>query len=165
MEEVLRNYDDGQEERDENGELLKPVFSDHDELEWEIYEEKTKKKKENKRKRGKRGRVLEGQAYEEAKEKFPEIAEQIEKLDYQVDMVGDIACKFNYRQTEAETYGLTTDELLNATDAELNQWVSLKTVTRYEDDGFTKNKFWSNPKKVEAKKRKVFKSLYAEPED
>lgn len=76
---------------------------------------------------------------------------------------------------EREDYGLTADELLNATDAELNQWVGLKRVTQWKgtkhtlknpnhilDDGFTDNKFWTNPKKVEAKKKQIFKSIYGD---
>ena len=77
-------------------------------------------------------------------------------------MVGDTACKFRYRETEKEDYGLSIEEILNAQDAELNAWVSLKEVTRRGENGFTDNKFWSNPKKVEAKKRKVFKSLFGD---
>ena len=57
---------------------------------------------------------------------------------------------------------LSIEEMLNATDAELNTWVSLKQVTGLGSHVFGNEKFWSNPKKVEAKKRKIFKSLYAE---
>ena len=137
MSEVLKNYGEEQpDDVDEDGELVKPVFSDYEEMDLEIKSEK-KKKKERKRKRaGKgRGRILEGDDYEDAKEKFPEIAEEIEKLDYQVDMVGDTACRFKYRETEPETYGLSVDEILNATDAELNTWVGLKEVTRHGESG------------------------------
>ena len=52
--------------------------------------------------------------------------------------------------------------MLNATDAELNTWVSLKQVTGLGTHVYGNEKFWSNPKKVEAKKKKVFKSLYGE---
>ena len=30
------------------------------------------------------------------------------------------------------------------------------------DDGFTNNKFWTNAKKVEAKKKQIFKSIYGD---
>ncbi|CAG5103584.1 Oidioi.mRNA.OKI2018_I69.chr1.g838.t1.cds [Oikopleura dioica] len=154
----------GEDEFDENGELIKPVFSDLEEWEEEQAETKRKAKKERKqkKKRGGRGRIRETDDYEEAKEKFPEIAKEIDELDYQVDMVGDTACKFRYREVDKEDYGLTADELLNATDAELNQWVGLKRVTQWKDDGFTKNKFWTNPKKIEAKKKQIFKSIYGD---
>ena len=39
---------------------------------------------------------------------------------------------FFSREVEKEDYGLTADELLNATDAELNQWVGLKRVTQWK---------------------------------
>jgi len=154
----------GEDELDENGEMIKPVFSDLEEWEEEQEETRRKAKKERKqkKKRGGRGRIRETDDYEEAKEKFPEIAKEIDELDYQVDMVGDIGCKFRYREVEREDYGLTADELLNATDAELNQWVGLKRVTQWKDDGFTDNKFWTNPKKIEAKKKQIFKSIYGD---
>lgn len=165
MEEVMKSYgDEVPDEVDEDGELVKPVFSDMEEMEMEIQAEK-KKKKVNRRKRGGRGRILEGDDFEEASEKFPEIAAEIEKLDYQVDLVGDVACKFNYRQTDAESYGLSVEEMLNATDVELNTWVSLKEVTQHENNGYTDNKFWNNTKKVEEKKRRVFQSIYGEKKD
>ena len=62
--------------------------------------------KENRRKRrGKRGRVLEDDDFEVAKEKFPEIAKEIEELDYQVDLAGGVPCKFKYRETEKQDFG------------------------------------------------------------
>jgi len=78
---------------------LQPVFSDLEEWEEEQEETRRKAKKERKqkKKRGGRGRIRETDDYEEAKEKFPEIAKEIDELDYQVDMVGDIGCKFRYR--------------------------------------------------------------------
>ena len=59
-----------------------------------------------------------------------------------------------YRQTEAQSYGLTIEEMLNATDQELNQWVSLKEVTQYGQDEYMNNKFWSNEKKFRKRKKK-----------
>ena len=38
----------------------------------------------------------------------------------------------------------------------------LKKTNSFLDDGFTKNKFWTNPKKVEAKKKQIFKSIYGD---
>ena len=82
MNEVMMNF--GADEVDEDGELVKPVFSDMEEMAEEIAQEKRKKKENRRKRRGKRGRVLEDEDYEEAKEKFPEIAKEIEDLDYQV---------------------------------------------------------------------------------
>lgn len=165
VEQLMTNL--GEDNFDEDGELLKPVFSDLEEIEEEYEEEKKKAKRERKqkKKRGGRGRIRETDDYEAAKEKFPEIAKEIDSLDYQVDMVGETACRFKYREVESEDYGLTAEELFSATDAELNQWVGLKRVTQWTDDGFTDNKFWTNPKKMESKKRQIFKSIYAEREE
>ena len=65
-----------------------------------------KKERKQKKKRGGRGRIRETDDYEEAKEKFPEIAKEIDELDYQVDMVGDIGCKFRYRYKISSFFAL-----------------------------------------------------------
>ena len=44
MSEVLKNYGEGEEEFDEEGEMVKPEFSDLEEWEEEIKAEKKKKK-------------------------------------------------------------------------------------------------------------------------
>ena len=44
MAEVVANYGEGEDELDENGEVVKPQFSDMDEWEEEIKAEKRKKK-------------------------------------------------------------------------------------------------------------------------
>ena len=44
MSEVLKNYGEGEEEFDEDGEIVKPEFSDFEEWEEEIKAEKRKKK-------------------------------------------------------------------------------------------------------------------------
>ena len=47
MSEVLKNYGEGEEEFDEDGEIVKPEFSDMEEWEEEIKAEKKKKKVSN----------------------------------------------------------------------------------------------------------------------
>ncbi|CBY33621.1 unnamed protein product [Oikopleura dioica] len=101
-------------------------------------------------------------------EKHEELVEKLaanlgeDELDENGEMIKQELTLFQFREVEREDYGLTADELLNATDAELNQWVGLKRVTQWKDDGFTDNKFWTNPKKIEAKKKQIFKSIYGD---
>merc|ERR1719480_349087 len=92
------------------------------------------KKTKKERKRGKRNKKgeIDDERLDEAKEHFPEAVKEIEQLDYEVDYVGDDELKFKYRDTEKQDYGLTVEEMLNATDQELNTWVSLKQVTKYD---------------------------------
>ena len=59
------------------------------------------------------------------KELPPEIQKLLDEefqLDYE-DVVGGVATRFKYKKVEPNDYGLTTEEILNATDAELRRWV------------------------------------------
>jgi len=80
------------------------------------------------------------------------------------DLVGDMPIKFHYRETEANDFGLTAEELLMATDEELEQWVSLKECIAYkspEEEQMQKQKFDKKRSDLELKK-KIFKSVYGD---
>ncbi|RLN56098.1 hypothetical protein BBJ29_006718 [Phytophthora kernoviae] len=53
-------------------------------------------------------------------------------LDYE-DLIGDIKCRFKYRQVQNNDFGLTVDEIMAADDKELKQLVSLKRMAPYAD--------------------------------
>lgn len=53
-------------------------------------------------------------------------------LDYE-DLIGDIKCRFKYRQVQQNDFGLTVDEIMAADDKELKQLVSLKRMAPYAD--------------------------------
>jgi len=58
---------------------------------------------------------------------------------------------------------------LNATDAELNTWKSLKQVTKQmtPDELENEHNYWSrlNPQKLEERKKRVFRSIYGTEEE
>eukprot|EP00587_Corethron_hystrix_P003183 CAMPEP_0113302700 /NCGR_PEP_ID=MMETSP0010_2-20120614/3415_1 /TAXON_ID=216773 ORGANISM="Corethron hystrix, Strain 308" /NCGR_SAMPLE_ID=MMETSP0010_2 /ASSEMBLY_ACC=CAM_ASM_000155 /LENGTH=671 /DNA_ID=CAMNT_0000156557 /DNA_START=156 /DNA_END=2167 /DNA_ORIENTATION=- /assembly_acc=CAM_ASM_000155 len=62
------------------------------------------------------------------------IQEELYKLDYE-DMIGDLPCRFKYKQVETNDYGLSTAEILIAEDQKLKQYVSLKKMVPYSEQG------------------------------
>ncbi|KAF6207361.1 hypothetical protein GE061_018602 [Apolygus lucorum] len=81
------------------------------------------------------------------------------------DFIDDIPCKFKYRQTVPNDYGLTVEEILAADDKELNQWVSAKKITKLRPDHVEKNevKIYKQKAKDFALKKKVLASIYGSP--
>uniref|UniRef100_A0A0A9ZC13 Protein KRI1 homolog n=1 Tax=Lygus hesperus TaxID=30085 RepID=A0A0A9ZC13_LYGHE len=81
------------------------------------------------------------------------------------DFIDDIPCKFKYRQTVPNDYGLTVEEILAADDKELNQWVSAKKITKLRPDHVEKNEVKIYKQKAQdfGLKKKVLASIYGSP--
>lgn len=62
------------------------------------------------------------------------LEEELYKLDYE-DIVAGMPTRFKYRTVEPNDYGLTTQEILLARDTTLKQFVSLKKMAPYNDQG------------------------------
>lgn len=71
------------------------------------------------------GQVEEG---EEGELGNAEMDAELYKLDYE-DIVAGIPCRFKYTTVEAEDFGLTIDDILDAQDNELNKFVGLKKIS------------------------------------
>jgi protein KRI1 len=119
------------------------------------------KAKKRNEKRNKKGRKQSSEYVEEedfeydeaTQEKIDKLNEELYKLDYE-DIVGGVPCRFKYRQVEAQDYGLSAEDILNAEDNELNQFLSLKKLSPYNFSAVREEKL--------SKKRKRLRSAIKE---
>ena len=108
-----------------------------------MQKKRRKKKKKRKRRRKKKGDDDDDDVAEEE----GEIEARSEKeIDDIVSKISGNAPKFNYVSVPSNDFGLTTEDILNAEDKELNQFVSIKRLAPYRE------KDW----KVPRQKKKEF---------
>jgi protein KRI1 len=60
--------------------------------------------------------------------------DELYKLDYE-DIIGDMPTRFKYRKVQSNRYGLRPEEILFSRDTTLKQFVSLKRMAPYEEEG------------------------------
>ncbi|KAE9550570.1 hypothetical protein FO519_006228 [Halicephalobus sp. NKZ332] len=115
-----------------NDDEQKPVFSDlSDEEEMSDYDNMQIGSKSN----GNKEMVAKQKPLFNPKEKtFEEYLNEYYALDYEDILPGNVVTKFKYRSVPANNFGLTTDEILNADDKQLNQWVSVKKASQYRSE-------------------------------
>lgn len=107
------------------------------------FDEPKRKKKESKKDKKKR-KAAEAAAAEAAANtdlsvaeraaKMKAAADELRALDHE-DEVGGLRTRFKYTRTAPQSFGLTTEEILLATDAELNSLVSFKHMQPYRRGG------------------------------
>ncbi|GAA5980013.1 hypothetical protein JCM10908_001498 [Rhodotorula pacifica] len=77
--------------------------------------------------------TVKAQGDSEAAQLADKLVDEYYALDYE-DKVGDLKTRFHYAKVPAESFNLTPEEILLATDAELNSFMSLKKLAPYRHD-------------------------------
>lgn len=97
---------------------------------------------------------------------YAEYLDEYYKLDYE-DIIGDTPCRFNYVECVPNDFGLSVEEILIASNKELNQWASLKKTMQNRPKNVELNdveKYNRKRNNIELKK-KIFKSMFGETSD
>ncbi|KAM7524486.1 hypothetical protein LguiA_014388 [Lonicera macranthoides] len=131
---------------DEDGELEKPDFDKEDELlglgkGWDdeygstdgflaFRKRKVHSKNEEEVEEGQKKKKCERSSLGE--EFIKKELEEYYKLDYE-DTIGDLKTRFKYRPVNAKRFGLSTMDVLEMDDKDLNQYLPLKKIAPYRE--------------------------------
>ena len=63
---------------------------------------------------------------------YQQLLQEYYKLDYE-DAIGDLKCRFKYREVEADTFGMSVEDILFSDDKQLNAVVGMKKLAPYRD--------------------------------
>lgn len=129
----------GAEDEDDEG----PINMDADFLDEPAPKKKLSKKEKKKAEKAAKAAAAAAEADDEGDAKLSvaeraarvkAAADSLRSLDHE-DAIGDLKTRFKYVKAAPSTFGLTPAEILLATDAELNELVSVKALAPYRRGG------------------------------
>lgn len=103
-------------------------------------------------------------AYDSSLDKtYAEYLDEYYSLDYE-DIIGDQPTRFKYTECVPNDFGLSVEEILMASNKELNQWASLKKTMQNRPKNVELNDVekYSRMKNNLNLKQKIFKSIYGD---
>jgi protein KRI1 len=164
-----------EEEEKERERLLQLAGSDIDDDDSEeavgpAEEGQRSRKKDSKRSRGqkKTGQLMAkaAAALAEADGDVDRAADMAaDELGYEDIIAGGLKTRFKYRKVQAQDWGLSTADILLATDKELNAYVSLKKLAPYREKEWEVSE-WKQKKALSALRARIAKRMDEElPED
>jgi len=157
---------EGYQEEDEELNCEDEGFNMDCDFQQEVIES-TKGRKKGRRK-SKFAEVLEQNptkpAFDPEDKTFTEYVDEYYKLDCE-DIIGDMPCRFKYRDVQQNDFGLSTEEILSAPDKELNAWVSLRKTCQYRSQDDERKDFhvFRNKGKDSNLKKKIMPTLFETP--
>ena len=128
----LANSDENERELLGDGEMYDDVEADEYDHDDDGYEDEYDEYHDDDDDVGEGGEDPEASAMEQ--KLHTKLEDELYKLDYE-DIIGDMPTRFKYRTVERNDYGLSTEEILFARDSTLKQFVSLKRMAPYREDG------------------------------